>query len=114
MGTPPPIRRQLAAILRARREELGLSQEAAAGQCEMSPRYLRSLEAGRSAVSMETLSRLLTAFDWTWTDIAERLSPGKGEPPAGSPAAHGLLDKVWGNASPREREIIKRILASFR
>jgi transcriptional regulator with XRE-family HTH domain len=113
MGASPPIRRQLANILRTRREELHLSQEAAAAQCEMSPRYLRSLESGRSAVSMETLGRLLTALDWTWTDIAEKLAPEKGEALAGSAAVHRLLDRLWSNASPREREVIKRMLASF-
>lgn len=113
MGAAAPIRRQLATILRTRREELRLSQEAAAAQCEMSPRYLRSLESGRSAVSMETLGRLLVALDWAWTDIAERLSPAKGEAPAASAAMHRLLDRLWSRASQRERDIIKRVLSSF-
>ncbi len=90
-----------------------LSQEAAAAQCEMSPRYLRSLEAGRSAVSMETLGRLLVALEWTWADIAEKLSPEKGEVLTAPATMHRLLDRQWSKASPREREVIKRVLASF-
>ncbi len=113
MGAAAPFRRQLASILRTRREELHLSQEAAAAQCEMSPRYLRSLEAGRSAVSVETLGRLLAALDWVWTDIAEKLSPEKGEAPAAPATMHRLLDRMWNKASPREREVIKRVLASL-
>jgi hypothetical protein len=71
------------------------------------------LEAGRSAVSVETLGRLLAALDWVWTDIAEKLSPEKGEAPAAPATMHRLLDRMWNKASPREREVIKRVLASL-
>ena len=114
MGASLPIRRQLANILRMRREELRLSQEAAASQCEMSPRYLRSLESGRSAVSMETLGRLLAALDWTWTEVAEKLAPEKGETHAAPAPVHRLLDRSWSAATLREREVIRKVLASFR
>ena len=114
MGASLPIRRHLAKILRTRREELHLSQEAAALQCEMSPRYLRSLESAKSAVSVEALERLLAALDWTWTDLAEELTPGRLQAHAAPTSTHRMLDKVWGTATPREREVIKRILSSFR
>ncbi len=62
---------------------------------------------------METLGRLLEALDWAWTDIAEKLSPDRGEVPAAPATTHRLLDRLWSKASPREREVIKRVLASF-
>jgi transcriptional regulator with XRE-family HTH domain len=114
MGASLPIRRQLANVLRTRREELRLSQEAAALQCEMSPRYLRSLESARSAVSVEALERLLAALDWTWTDIAEALTAGRSQAHAAPASTHRMLDKVWGTATAREREVIKGVLSSLR
>jgi transcriptional regulator with XRE-family HTH domain len=114
MGASQPIRRQLAKILRTRREALRLSQEAAALQCEMSPRYLRSLESAKSAVSVEALERLLAALDWTWTDLAEELTPGRLQAQAAPTSIHRMLDKIWSTATAREREVIKVVLSSLR
>jgi hypothetical protein len=62
---------------------------------------------------METLGRLIAALDWAWTDIGEKLSPAKSEAPAAPATMHRLLDRLWSKASQREREVIKRMLASF-
>jgi transcriptional regulator with XRE-family HTH domain len=114
MGAPAPIRRQLATVLRTRREELSLSQEAVAARCDMSPRYLRSLESGRSTASVETLARLLPALDWTWADVAERLDPEPQRATGAPPDIHRVLDELWAAASLRERKVIRRVLAGFR
>ena len=115
MGASPTIRRRLAAALRSRREELGLTQEIAAGRCKMSPRYVRSVEAGTSAVSVEALDRLLGALEWSWTDVGERLAERHdeaGEHRAPEPL-HRQIDMVWTQPDLRQRELLRRVLAAF-
>jgi transcriptional regulator with XRE-family HTH domain len=115
MAASPAIRRRLGAALRSRREELELTQETAAVRCKMSPRYVRAVEAGTSAVSVEALDRLLGALEWSWSDIGEQLS-GRSEQSSAARAPeslHRLIDAVWVQPDVRQRELLRRILAAF-
>jgi transcriptional regulator with XRE-family HTH domain len=114
MGAPSGIRHRIAVALRSRREELGLTQEAVAGGCGMSARYLRSLEAGTSAASVEALHRLLDALQWSWIEIGERLSEPAAKNSKVAPVAlHRSLDLAWARQDAREGEILRKILAAF-
>lgn len=50
------------AQVRARRKELGLTQDDLADLAECSPRFIRSLEAGKATVRMDKLLDVLEAL----------------------------------------------------
>ena len=55
--------RKLGRAIRARREALGLSQEAAAHEAGISARYYADVERGTRAVSVEVAGRIARALD---------------------------------------------------
>jgi len=67
--------RKLGRAIRARREALGLSQEAAAHDAAISARYYADVERGTRAVSVQIACRIAAALDTklqSILDAAER------------------------------------------
>jgi transcriptional regulator with XRE-family HTH domain len=56
------LRRRLARNVLARRQDLGLSHEAAAHAASMDPRHWRKVETGAHAVTLRTLAKLALAL----------------------------------------------------
>lgn len=63
------VRRTIAANVRQRRLELGLTQADAAEQIGMATRHLQKLEAGELNVTIDTLSKVVEALDMTIIDV---------------------------------------------
>lgn len=102
-------RERLATAIRARRTELGLTQEEAAEAAGVSARYWRSLEAGRPAVALEIVERVIEGLDWSWADVGDALAP-EASVRSVPDSLHRLLDTAWTRATPREREILSGAL----
>jgi transcriptional regulator with XRE-family HTH domain len=56
------LKKRIGERLRARREDLGVSQEHVAFQAEISPTYLSQIENGQRNPSLETLFRVSVAL----------------------------------------------------
>jgi transcriptional regulator with XRE-family HTH domain len=66
---------KLGRVIRARRETIGLSQEAAAHEAGISARYYADVERGTRAVSVQIACQIATALDTklqSILDAAER------------------------------------------
>lgn len=70
---PPPstVISALAHRLKARRIDLGLTQEELADRAGLNPRHVQKLEAGELNVTIGTLASLALALDVTITDLLE-------------------------------------------
>lgn len=68
-----PDRKVLGSVLRAYREELGLSQEALGGRADIHRTYVGSVERGERNPAFEILNRWLAALDVTWTEFGAAL-----------------------------------------
>ena len=104
------IRNRLASAIRERREELRLTQEAAAERCGLSARYWRDLEGSRRSVRLEVVERIVGGLGWSWMDLVGQIEPaqsGVGDAPAG---AHRQLDAAWREGTSRERALITLLL----
>ncbi len=100
---PKEVQKRLAAALRSRREELGLTQEEAAEKCGVSTRYWRDLEAAVPSVSLEVADKIFVGLGWSWSDVPTLL--GRRVPPTTAPrSVHDLLDQAWQRLTPRERQ----------
>jgi transcriptional regulator with XRE-family HTH domain len=111
---PRSIRQRLGNGIRERREELGLTQEAAAERAGLSPRYWRAIEGAEPAVALEVVEKVLVGLDWSWNDLIGILGPANadGDVPRG---ARRLFDEAWRRATRRERSVVTatlRVLAS--
>jgi hypothetical protein len=107
---------RLAAATRARRQQLGITQEVAAARCHLSVRFWRDLEASRPAtVRLDVLERVIEGLDWSWAEVVAVISPEKeSETPV---AMRRLFDDAWRRASVRERDVVAaglRVLAGER
>lgn len=73
-GVPytPPSRAALGSVIRAAREERGLSIEALAHASEMHPTYLSGIERGHYNPSWKKLGALATQLDLPISEIARR------------------------------------------
>jgi transcriptional regulator with XRE-family HTH domain len=69
----PSIRTVVGAVLRARREQLGISQEALAERASLHRNYLGSGERGERNLSIESIDRWLTALGISWEEFGERI-----------------------------------------
>lgn len=105
-------RQRLAAAIRARREELGLTQEKAAEAAGVSTRYWRSLEAGRPAVALEVIEGVIEGLDWSWADVGDALATETSVRSVPD-SLHRLLDTAWTRATPREREVLSGALRTI-
>lgn len=75
---------QLGRRLRARRQELGLTQGSVAGLADVSVSYLSELEAGNNTPSLPLLARLAHSLDLSVNELLRDTSSG--------PIATGTLD----------------------
>jgi transcriptional regulator with XRE-family HTH domain len=62
-------RKRLAQTVRRRREDLGLSQEAAAHAIHIATRHYQKLEAGSLNITLRTLTRVAEAFGVAIKDL---------------------------------------------
>lgn len=62
-GDPHPILRQLGGRIRARRLELGLSQERLAERAQIHRTYVPGIEAGRRAITVVVLLAIASALE---------------------------------------------------
>lgn len=69
--------RKLGRAIRARRETLGLSQEAAAHEADISARYYADVERGTRAVSVDVACRIAGALDTTLQSILDVIERGR-------------------------------------
>ncbi|MCC7536920.1 MAG: helix-turn-helix transcriptional regulator [Deltaproteobacteria bacterium] len=112
-GMPRPassIRTLLATALRSRREELGLTQDAAAERCGINARYWRQIETGKHSPTFDVLDNALQALEWTWPDLAEHLHPARRSEKHAPAATHRLLDEAWAAADKKDRELLRAAL----
>lgn len=57
------IQEKIGSQIRARREEIGMSQRELADEIEVSRQYMNGIETGRRNVSMNVLGRIATALN---------------------------------------------------
>ena len=69
--------RKLGRVIRARRETLGLSQEAAAHEAGISARYYADVERGTRFVSVQVAWRIAKALDTKLQSILDAAERGK-------------------------------------
>lgn len=71
--------RDLAATVRGRRRDLGLTQTALADRADVSRRWLQAFEAGKGTAALDAVLRVVAALDLrleiTAGDAAEQQSP---------------------------------------
>ncbi len=67
--------KQLGARIRARREQLGLSQEKAAVQCDVHWTFLGSVERGRRNISLHNLLKIAKGLDVDPGKLVKGLQP---------------------------------------
>lgn len=72
-----PIQERLAAAIRARREELGMSQETLAAKAEVHRTYASSIERAKVAISIEVAERVAAALDLTLSELFARTERAK-------------------------------------
>jgi transcriptional regulator with XRE-family HTH domain len=71
-ASPPDARRALGAAVRARRDELGLTQEALALRSGLHQRWISNVETGKRNPSYESLRRLAAALDIETAELIAR------------------------------------------
>ena len=66
MGSSRTILQRLGPAIRARREQLELTQESAAARSDLSVRFWRDLEASKPAtVGLDVIERLIEGLNWS-------------------------------------------------
>jgi transcriptional regulator with XRE-family HTH domain len=108
---------RLALAIRARRTDLGLTQEGAAERGAVSVRFWRRLEAGNVGVSFEVVERIVAGLDWTWALLGQHLATGavaKRPIRDGAPqAVHDVLEAAWRSSGRRDRAALTQLLKRF-
>lgn len=66
------LKERIAANVRQRREERGLTQESLAAVARLHGRHLQRIESGAANVTLESLVRLAEALDVDPTDLLEK------------------------------------------
>ncbi len=110
------LQQRLGAAILDRRILVGLTQEGAAGAAYISVRSWRDLEAGKTAVGLDVIEKVIKGLDWSWADVLTIVSGNKtdSETPID---VRRLMDEAWRRATPREREVViagLRVLAGGR
>jgi transcriptional regulator with XRE-family HTH domain len=75
---PPP---NLGRVIRALRNESGLTQEELAVRAGLHPVHISMLESGRRQPALATFDRLLLALGVTWSDVGPRVDEARHRPP---------------------------------
>jgi transcriptional regulator with XRE-family HTH domain len=73
-----PLVREFGDRIRARRDELGLSQEALAHRAGLQRAYIGQLETGMRSPGLETLAKLARALELDAADLVRGLQKLKG------------------------------------
>ena len=68
-----PDRRALGAVIREFRDRRSLSQEALADRCALHRTYIGGVERGERNPSFESIARILTALDTSWSELGREL-----------------------------------------
>lgn len=87
MNRNPLVRRALGRVLRAWREELGLSQEALAHRAHVDRTWVGTIERGESNLSIEGTHQFLGALGRTWTELGRALDAEPGLTPSAGKVA---------------------------
>jgi transcriptional regulator with XRE-family HTH domain len=74
------LQREFGDRLRARRDELGLTQEGLANLADLQRAYIGQLETGIRSPGLETLAKLAWALDMDLGDLVAGLQDFKGRP----------------------------------
>lgn len=88
MSRPTPDRHVLGRVLRAFRQEAGLSQEGFGYQARLHRNYVGSVERGERNPAFDALERWLAALDITWEEFGRALDRA-----AAQEASHGELTR---------------------
>jgi transcriptional regulator with XRE-family HTH domain len=83
MSASPAFQAALGAAVKARREELGLTQEQLANDTELHQRWISNVETGKRNPSYGSLRRLAAGLDLTASELlrrAEQIEAGSIQP----------------------------------
>ena len=69
----PELIDAMAVEIKARRIELGYSQEDLAGQCELDRPYISLIEVGRKQPTISVLFKIAAGLEFTFSEFAERI-----------------------------------------
>lgn len=69
----PKLIDALAIEIKARRQELGLTQEDLAGRCDIDRPFISLIEVGKKQPTISVLFRLAGALELSFADLAERI-----------------------------------------
>jgi len=72
-STNPELLVALAATIKARRQELEISQEELAGRCEIDRPYISLIELARKQPTVSVLWRIASGLDWRLSELASHL-----------------------------------------
>jgi transcriptional regulator with XRE-family HTH domain len=72
-STNPRLLEALAAEIKARRQELRLTQEELASRCELDRPYLSLIEVARKQPSLSVLWKIAAGLEWNLSDLTLRL-----------------------------------------
>lgn len=68
-----PIQERLATVIRQRREEIGISQEAMAAKAGVHRTYASSIERGRVVISIEVAEKVAKALELSISELFSRV-----------------------------------------
>jgi transcriptional regulator with XRE-family HTH domain len=72
MPAPPPFKRTLGEAVAARRQELGLTQEALSLRADLHQRWISNVETGKRNPSYASLRRLAVGLDLAASELLAR------------------------------------------
>ena len=72
------------AVLRALREERGLTLEQTAARSRVSPNYLGDVERGVRNATLRVVARILAGLGATWTEFGHHVDEAELVPPRGT------------------------------
>ena len=72
-----PIQERLAATIRARRKEIGISQEAMAAAAGVHRTYASSIERAQVTISIDVAERVATALELTLSELFSMMEKPK-------------------------------------
>jgi transcriptional regulator with XRE-family HTH domain len=104
------VQKRFGQAVLARRGLLKLTQEEAADRAQIGARSWRDLEAGKTAVAIDVVERVIAGLDWSWADVARSLAPEESDG-ALPLAVRRMFEESWRGATQRERETMQAILS---
>lgn len=71
MASPDEIMRALSEVVRARRQQLGFSQEQLSAKADLHRTYISDIEAGKRNLSIKSLHRLAVALNSSMSELVK-------------------------------------------